>query len=210
MDIHDSNQGGHGTMLYRATIRGLESIVQHNGGGIDPLLPLNQQKQEITKKRGSNRTATDDIRLRELETLSSLWLDEQDRPTVPAAAFRACIETGARKLKQGPLVREGLVVTATTFDYDEAKYGTTLEQLQQSAQFTAPVVVQRNRVLRTRAKFDVPWSVVANMDVDVDLVDAMKIEAWLGIAGSRIGLGDWRPEKSGVYGRFEVVDIVEV
>ena len=190
-------------MLYRATISGLTAIVHHNGSAIDPLLPINKQKQDITKKRGSNRTATDDLRLRELETLSSLWLNEQERPAVPAAAFRACIETGARKLKQGPLVREGLVVTATEFSYDEKKYGTTLEELQQSAQFTVPVVVQRNRVLRTRAKFDVPWSVVAELDCDDELVDAEKIAAWLDIAGRRIGLGDWRPEKSGVYGRFE-------
>ena len=101
----------------------------HSAAGLDPLLPINIEKAEITRKRGSNRTAADDARLRELETIGSFWLDGNDRPTVPASAIRAVIETGARKLKQGPQVREGLVVTDTEFEYDKQKYGTTLAKL---------------------------------------------------------------------------------
>ena len=65
-------------------------------------------------------------------------------------------------------------------------------------------------ILRTRAKFDCPWSVVGVADVDKELVDKAQLTAWLALGGRRIGLGDWRPEKSGVHGRFDVEDVTEL
>ena len=61
---------------------------------------------------------------------------------------------------------------------------------------------QRVRVLRTTARFE-RWNCAATLDCDDSLVDQDQLEAWLGIAGRRVGLGDWRPEKSGTFGRFE-------
>ena len=196
-------------MLYRIRIEGISPIIQHSSAGLDPLLPINEEKRAITSKTGSNRTPADDARLRELETISSLWLNANEQPTIPAAAIRSNIEKAARKRRQGPQVREGLVVTSTAFEYDNERYGDTLEELQKSAQFTVPVVVQRNRILRTRAKFDLPWSCVFEVDVDDELVSESQLTDWLDIAGRRIGLGDWRPEKSGEYGRFELAEISE-
>ena len=194
-------------MLYRIVIEGVSPIIHHSAGGIDPLLPINEQKKEITRKRGTNRTDADDARLRELETIGSLWLDSADKPTIPGAALRTVIETGSRKLKQGPQVREGLVVISTSFDYDRERYGVDLDMLQKSVQFTTSVVVQRNRILRTRAKFDCPWSCTFEVDVDDELVSKSQLEQWLDIGGRRIGLGDWRPEKSGEFGRFKLASI---
>ena len=192
-------------MLYDITVRGTTPIIMHNGAaGLDTRSPANLEKAEIARKRGTNRTASDDARLAELETQTALYLDASGAPTLPEAALRACIETGARKLKQGPQVREGLIVAAVkSFDYDKDRYGTTLKELMKSAQFTVPVVVQRNRILRTRAKFD-DWSCTFQVEVDDELVDQGQLATWLDIAGRRIGLGDWRPEKSGHYGRFTV------
>ena len=95
----------------------------------------------------------------------------------------------------------------TSFEYNVQRYGKTVEQIGKSAQFTVPVVVQRARVLRTRAMFELPWSVTATLDVDDELVDKTHLESWLDIGGRRIGLCDWRPEKSGQYGRFDVKTI---
>lgn len=194
-------------MLYRIVIEGVSPIIQHSAAGIDPFLPINEQKKEITSKRGSNRTEADDARLRELETVGSLWLNAANEPTIPGSAIRSVIERGARKLKQGPQVREGLVITSTSFDYDRERYGVDLDVLQKSVQFTTSVVVQRSRLLRTRARFDLPWSCTFEVDADDELVSKSQLEQWLDIGGRRIGLGDWRPEKSGEYGRFKLVSI---
>ena len=195
-------------MEYEVKIKGIRPIIQHNGAaGLDTRSPANIEKAEITRKRGSNRTVTDDERLRELECQISLYLDTSGTATIPEAAIRACIETAARKMKQGPQVREGLIVTEiVSFDYDRERYGVTADELGKTAQFTVPVKVGQSRIERTRAKFD-EWALTFRLDVDDELVDQEQLASWLDIAGRRIGLGDWRPEKSGTYGRFETVGI---
>ena len=197
-------------MRYRITIRGLSPLIQHNGAaGLDTRSPANLEKATIARKRGNNRTEADDLRLRELETLTSLWLDGSGAPTVPEAAIRAVIETGARKLKQGPQVREGLIVERVEEFHHDKSLGSTAEELAKTVQFTTGVVVQRSRILRTRAKFD-DWGVTFTIEADDELVDREQLVTWLDIAGRRIGLGDWRPERSGHYGRFEVESIEAV
>ena len=192
-------------MRYRITIRGLSDLICHNGAaGLDTRSAANQEKQAITKKRGSNRTTADEDRLMELDCQTSLYFDSEGQATIPAAMIRSNIETAARKLKQGPQVREGLILESIDeFGYDRDRYGTTVEELGRTTQFTTGVVVQRSRVLRTRAKFDVPWTVTFTIDTDEELIDQTQLENWLDIGGRRIGIGDWRPEKSGVFGRFE-------
>ena len=87
------------------------------------------------------------------------------------------------------------------------KYGTGIEELGRSTQYTVPVVVQRSRILRTRAKFDIPWFCTFEVDVDDEQIDQSHLLEWLDIAGRQIGVGDWRPEKSGMFGRFSASDI---
>ena len=188
---------------------GLRPLIMHSATGLDPSLPANIEKKEITAKKGANRTEADNARLRELETLTAFWLDSYDRLVIPPAAFRSCVEKAARKLRQGPQVREGLIVTkCVEFHYDVKKYGKELSKLSRTTQFTVPVVVQRARILRTRALFE-EWRGTFEVETDPELVDQEQLEAWLDIAGRRVGLGDWRPEKSGHYGRF-VAESVEV
>ena len=197
-------------MLYEVRIRGFEpGIIMHSSRGLDTRLPENLEKKEITSKKGSNRTEADDARLRELEVRLSLWLNEKSEATIPTAAFRSCIEKAARKKKQGPQVREGLVVARTlSFDYDRENMGVTVEELASTAQFTVPVVVGRSRLLRTRALFPT-WEASFEIDTDEELVDRKQLESWISVAGRRVGLGDWRPDKSGSYGRFELLSIEE-
>jgi hypothetical protein len=194
-------------MQFTVRIEGSSPIIMHNGAGIDPQYPGNAEKARIAAKKGGNRTEADNIRLRQLETQVSLWLGENQLPAIPTHAIRSNIEKAARKLKQGPAVREGLIVLETRFEYDEARYGTRLEELVDSTQFTVPVVVNNSRILRTRAKFDTPWACEFLVDYDEALVDREKLEVWLGIGGQRVGLGDWRPEKSGTFGRYEMVSV---
>ena len=190
-------------MLYRIKVVGINALLMHNGAaGLDSRSPISREIAAITAKRGGNRPEAEDDRLRELECQRSLWLNESGAPTIPAAAIRAAIETGARKRKQGPQVRGGLVIVATAFDYDRERYGHTSEEIGRNAQFTVPVVVQRNRVARTRAKFEIPWSCTFEADVDEELIDKDQLLEWIDIAGRQVGVGDWRPEKSGTYGRF--------
>ncbi|MDE0078579.1 MAG: hypothetical protein OXO50_13740 [Caldilineaceae bacterium] len=198
-------------MQYRITVSGVSPIIHHNGAaGLDTRSAVSREIATIAAKRGGNRTEPDDDRLRVLEAQRALWLDESGAPAIPATAIRAAIEAGARKRKQGPQVRGGLMVLSTAFTYDTEKYGTGVEELGRTTQYTVPVVVKNSRILRTRAKFDPPWSCTFVVDVDDELIDQSQLLEWLDIAGRQIGLGDWRPEKSGMFGRFAESDIERV
>ena len=197
-------------MDYEIRIEGVSPIIMRDGAkGLDTRNPAKIEMAEISRKRASNRTVTDDERLAELDCQISLWLTGGS-PTIPQGAIRAMIEESARKLKQGTDVREGLIVMESAFHYDTERYGTTIEELGKNCQFTVPVVVQRQRIPRTRAKFDLPWSCVFKIDTDPELVDDEKLASWLDIGGRRIGLGDWRPSKSGHFGRFKTTDINQI
>ena len=167
-------------MLFAIEIAGDSPIIMHSAAGLDTASDVSREINEITKKRGTNRTEADELRLRELECQRSLWL-EDGKPNVPHSALRSCIETGAKKLRQGPQVREGLIVQETTFVFDSESYGNTILEWGKNCQFTVPVVVQRSRILRTRAKFDLPWSVNATVYGDDELVDSTKLKTWLDI-----------------------------
>lgn len=195
-------------MRYEVRLVGVSPVIMHSrAAGLDTGSPLSLEIAAIAKKRGSNRTEADNLRLRELETRRALHLDERERPFIPAAALRATIEAAAKKTKQGGNVREGLLVESTEFKYDEDRYGTGAEALAKSTQFVAPVVVQRAAVLRTRAKFDTPWALVAKIDVDDEIIDKQMLGAFLDVAGRRCGILDWRPACSGIYGRFSVESV---
>ena len=152
-------------MRLEFTLAGVSPLIMHNGAaGLDTRSALSREIAALTAKRGGNRTDIDDRRLWELECRRSLYLDADGRPTLPEAALRAVIESSARKTKQGPLVREGLMIESVTFCYDVKRYGEDVKKLITTAQFVAPVVVNRKRVLRSRARFDCPWSVVGVAD----------------------------------------------
>lgn len=73
---------------------------------------------------------------------------------------------------------------------------------------TRRVVVQRQGILRSRAKLP-SWALTFQLAVDEkNLLDGFGVDDLPGIiseAGTRVGIGDYRPEKGGPYGRFKLV-----
>jgi len=65
---------------------------------LDTRSAANVEKAQITKKRGSNRTVADNVRLRELDCSSLFTSTRGERLRSPAAAFLKNIETAVRKL----------------------------------------------------------------------------------------------------------------
>ena len=54
-----------------------------------------------------------------------------------------------------------------------------------------------------RPRFD-RWLFQASMLVDTDAIAESVIRELVDIAGSRVGLGDFRPQRRGIYGKFKV------
>lgn len=195
-------------MRFEIDIEGTSPLIMHSTRGMDKSNEDVIKISELNAKRGTSKTIADEQRVAQLETQLALWLDESGKITIPPQALRSCIETAARKLKHGPLVREGLIVEFGV-DFDHTVEGDTIEEIAANAMFTTDVVVQRSRVLRSRPKFD-RWTARFVVDCDDSLIDKPKLVQWMDIAGRRIGLGDWRPAKSGVFGRFSTTSIEEL
>jgi hypothetical protein len=64
-------------------------------------------------------------------------------------------------------------------------------------------VVQRQGVVRARPRFE-RWSADLEVIYDPELIEPDLIVQVMADAGRRIGVGDYRPEKSGWFGRFTV------
>lgn len=166
---------------------------------------INREITQITRKKGSNRTIADELRIKELETERSCYF-EKGRFALPSTLVRAVIEKAARSLKQGPQVRRGLWVTSSLgFDFLNSDW--SREKLLKTSyengglQHSVPVRVGQSRVLRTRALFQ-EWTAKYALETDPEQVDESQLRDWLRIAGQQIGVGDWRPDKSGPYGSF--------
>jgi len=74
---------------------------------------------------------------------------------------------------------------------------------------TRTVVIQKARVVKSRAKLN-DWSLSFDLNYDEVELDAPVIENMLVEAGKKVGIGDFRPQKSGPFGKFEVVKFEEL
>ena len=188
---------------YKFRIEGLTSLLMCNGlNASNPRAEINQTIKEITSKR--IKADADLIRLAELKCESSIWWGRDGKPEIPARVFRAAIEAAAKKSKEGPGVREGLIVAGVLFEYETKKYGVTLEELCVSTQHTVDGVMSGRRVPVTRAEFKCPWAADVEVETDETLVDGNRLKAWIELAGRRLGIGAWRPAKSGQFGTFKL------
>ena len=168
--------------------------------------PLKIEQASLTAKRGTNKTVDVQERILQIDSELALWLAaDEETIIIPAAALRSCLEAAARKTKQGPNVREGLYVeNDAELEYDREKLGKTIPEVAKNAAYDVTVVVQRNRTLRRRPRFE-KWAATFFIDTDPELVDQVMLQQWLDVGGRRIGIGDWRPQKSGHFGRFSAV-----
>lgn len=66
-----------------------------------------------------------------------------------------------------------------------------------------PVVIHRARVMRHRARLEL-WSIKFNIEIDDSILDVENVHDILSDAGKRSGIGDYRPQKGGPFGRFQI------
>lgn len=70
--------------------------------------------------------------------------------------------------------------------------------------FTTRVVIKgQGGVLRSRARISLPWAVKACIEVDNRINNKLLIDCGR-MAGRMVGLLDWRPERSGPFGRYTI------
>ena len=66
------------------------------------------------------------------------------------------------------------------------------------------VVIGKARILRCRPRFDI-WFTKLALEINTGILSADNVRDALSLAGRVVGIGDYRPEKTGGYGRFRVL-----
>ena len=63
----------------------------------------------------------------------------------------------------------------------------------------------KGRIMRHRPRLN-QWAMEFALEIDEDMINSQTVHQLLSEGGSKIGLGDFRPDKGGPFGRFLVVN----
>lgn len=125
-----------------------------------------------------------------------------------AAAFRSAMVKAATGRKLGKRAATS-VVSGSVFETDDLiglyEPGTATPIFDYVID-SRRVVVQKQGVLRQRPKFE-KWATTVHFEIDDDFITEAHCVEFLNLAGRTVGVGDFRPEKKGPFGRFRVVEV---
>ncbi len=130
---------------------------------------------------------------------------------VPTRAFRSAIKEAAK----GRRIGKGYATTLVkggVFEPTEVTplvHPVTGEVIRDYDVFVARAVVQGNGVQRARPRIP-EWGAKVYLEIDAEALAPEHVEELLAIAGRTVGVGDWRPQKDGSYGRFRAELVGEV
>jgi len=183
-------------------IVGTSPLLMHNGQLADPLNKYARALKEISGKR--SKTEADHEEMARLEFLGGLYLND-GQPCIPGHVLEAALigkGGAARKQRMGKQAAAGLYCLDNfPLEYDGPKGADSL-WADEAFRLAALVKVQQSRVVRTRPMFK-DWSAIVTVSFDTDFVNPDDVRLWIDIAGSEVGLMDWRPR----YGRFSVEEL---
>lgn len=175
-------------------------MLMHNGRSANPLDKFAKAMKQISSKRA--KTDSDYEELAKVEFFASLYMDK-DGPVIPANMIDALLINASKKSKEGQLAKSGVFCFEhASLQYDGPRTADELWALDEF-RFAALVRVGSARVVRMRPTFK-DWSATLTINVEPSIVNPSRLIDWFAVAGSVIGVGDWRPR----YGRFEAKCLV--
>jgi len=138
-----------------------------------------------------------------------LYMTHDGRPYLPTENLMACLISAGMYIKldgkRQMSTRQSTLLPG--FLTIEDPY-LTLEGDGESARWEVDMRQGRNpnggeAVCIIRPRFD-RWAIRASLAIDTDSISELVIRELVDIAGSRIGLCDFRPQRRGIFGKFKV------
>lgn len=171
-------------------------LLMHNERLADPLNQYALEIGKISKKRG--KTETDHLEIARLEFEGGMYHDDTLGPHIPVWHVVRCIQNAGKQHKLGASVLRGVVpaIEKAPVQYDGPR---EIQAMWEDGRFALrkSVGIGSSRTMRTRPVFT-DWTLEAEIEVDLSVLDPDKINQLVEEAGRYQGLGDYRP----VYGRF--------
>jgi hypothetical protein len=181
-------------------LTGISAILMHSDRGANPLDPAAKAHKALTSKR--KKTDDDHEAIAKSEWMLGLYYDPNIGPYVPSANVRSSLVEGAKFNKLGATVKRSTIplTDRITLEYNGPR---DPEKLFADAKYVdcRSVKVGTSRLMRTRPCF-VDWSIRFSMMFDPTQIEQDQLLTAFENAGAMIGLGDFRPTCSGVFGRY--------
>lgn len=190
------DKGENMTEMLKVQLTGRLPLLMHNERLANPLDPAAKKLKALTAKR--KKTDDDHLAISYTEFEGGLYHDDEVGPYVPIGWLMGMLRDGGKLTKQGKDVTRAITLEQERhpLEYDGPR---DIEGLWKKGFLDRRMVGnQKNRILRTRPRFD-KWRVGFNLMYDESVFDQPQVEAILKNGGQMVGLGDYRP----MFGRFE-------
>lgn len=154
----------------------------------------------IRDKHAGKKTKTRDIRDPEAEGTGAMYRTDKGQPGVPAMAIKSAIISAAHKDIgiEKTLVKKSLFIIC-----NDSKNILPMECDEPVITEDPVRVGQGSTDLRYRPYFH-RWAVDILFEIDAELLQVEDLLNLIDRAGFGVGIGEWRPEKGGEFGRFQV------
>jgi hypothetical protein len=175
--------------------------------GISPILMSNPANM----RRGAGESAIKKrIPSAEEEAESLAYRNAQGQLYVPADWFRTAGLNATRGRRIGKVAASGPFKAGVflTEPFCILRNAETDEPITEYELDTRRVVVQRQGVMRTRPMIQ-NWATYVTFEHDPEVISLKTVEDLLALAGKIIGVGGYRVEKGGPFGRFTVAQVTE-
>ncbi len=185
-------------------IRGLSPLLQHRFG---------EEAEQADSK--PTRTVTVGYGTPREQAEKAVYRDQAGCCYFPGQAIaRLLREAGSNHKQRGSrrsikfIVPAGVIVPADAIAILDEKGKAVKDFEIDSRPVTIPAT--KGRVMRHRPRWDT-WTAEFSLEIDEDVLPVDLVHQLLEEGGRRIGIGDYRPERGGPFGRFEVLrwEVVE-
>jgi hypothetical protein len=174
------------------TIRGISPMIQHSWS--------EKAKIQMRDKHAGKKTKTREIRDPEAEAEAAAYRTDEGDHGIPAMAFKSSLITAAHK----DIGIEKTLLRKALFVHCEDSGGVLgMDASDPIMREDCVRVGAGSTDLRYRPEFR-EWAVTITCTFDAELLRVEDIINLVNRAGFGCGIGEWRPEKGGEYGRYEV------
>lgn len=175
---------------YKVEIKGVTPLLQNRFAG-EETVGKTKKKSETTKENNVGDT---------------LYQLPDGTVYQPSESIKQALIEAGKSFKQG---RSNKSKTFASFIIIEQEAIPHKNQEWITDRRAVVIPATKGRVMRNRARFD-EWALKFDITVlDSDEIDEKLLHDALDYAGHYIGIGDYRPQKKGMYGRFIVASIKE-
>jgi len=173
-------------------IKGTSPLIQHAWGEKS----LNMLRKTSAERRKEPKVGRDP----EGEADAATYYTQNGQYAIPAMAFKSAVIGAAHKDigLEKTLVRKSLFVVC-----DDPDTLLAMECETPRGREDIVRVGQGQTDLRYRPEFR-NWRVKVIMEINAETLNEQDLVNLINRAGFGVGIGEWRPEKGGDYGRFEV------